>query len=47
MDCYENGILTKKDTDGIEMKLGNVESVRKILYRLRIAKASGTYWLKV
>lgn len=34
MECYEKGILTKKDTDGIEMNWGNVESVRKMLYKI-------------
>ncbi|UCF56816.1 MAG: hypothetical protein JSW15_12225 [Deltaproteobacteria bacterium] len=34
MECYDNGILTKKDTDGIEMNWGNVESVRKMLYKI-------------
>lgn len=34
MECYEKEILTKKDTDGIEMNWGNVESVRKMLYKI-------------
>jgi len=34
MECYEKGILTKKDTDGIEMNWGNTESVRKMLHRI-------------
>jgi aldehyde:ferredoxin oxidoreductase len=34
MECYERGILTKKDTDGIEMNWGNVESVRRMLYKI-------------
>jgi aldehyde:ferredoxin oxidoreductase len=37
MECYEKGIFTKTDTDGIELKFGNVEAVfamiRKIAYR--------------
>jgi aldehyde:ferredoxin oxidoreductase len=37
MECFEKGILTKKDTDGIELTFGNqealVEMVRKIAYR--------------
>ena len=28
MDCFEQGILTTADTDGIELKYGNGESVR-------------------
>lgn len=27
MECYENGILTKEDTDGIELKFGNAEAM--------------------
>ena len=27
MECYENGILTKKDTDGIEMKWGDPKAI--------------------
>ena len=34
MECYEKGILTKRDTDGIEMNWGNVESVKAILNKI-------------
>jgi aldehyde:ferredoxin oxidoreductase len=37
MECYEKGILTKADTDGLELKFGNSEAVfaliKKIAYR--------------
>jgi aldehyde:ferredoxin oxidoreductase len=37
MELYEKGILTKKDTDGLELKFGNhsilLEILRKITYR--------------
>ncbi len=37
MECYEKGIFTKADTDGIELKFGNVDAVfsmlKKIAYR--------------
>ena len=37
MECYEKGIFTKADTDGIELKFGNIEAVfamiKKIAYR--------------
>jgi aldehyde:ferredoxin oxidoreductase len=37
MECYENGILTEKDTDGLKLAYGNakaaVEMVRRIAYR--------------
>jgi len=29
MECYENGILTKEDTEGVEFKFGNVEAMLK------------------
>jgi aldehyde:ferredoxin oxidoreductase len=31
MDCYENGILTEKDMNGIEAKFGNHEALVKLL----------------
>lgn len=37
MECYEKGIFTKQDTDGLELKFGNIEAVfaliKKIAYR--------------
>ncbi len=37
MQCYENSILTKKDTDGLEMNFGNadaqIEMIQKIVRR--------------
>lgn len=39
MECYEKGILTKKDTDGLEMTWGNVEAAREMLHK--IAKREG------
>lgn len=34
MECYERGLITKKDTDGIELTWGDVEAVRAILPRI-------------
>lgn len=34
MDCYENGILTKKDLDGIEAKFGNHEALIMLLEKI-------------
>jgi aldehyde:ferredoxin oxidoreductase len=34
MELYEKGILTKKDTGGLEMNWGNAESARAMLYRI-------------
>ncbi|MFQ6086322.1 MAG: aldehyde ferredoxin oxidoreductase family protein, partial [Candidatus Bathyarchaeia archaeon] len=31
MECYERGILTKEDTNGLEMTWGNVEATKKML----------------
>jgi aldehyde:ferredoxin oxidoreductase len=31
MECFENGIITKKDTGGIELKFGNVDSMLQLL----------------
>jgi aldehyde:ferredoxin oxidoreductase len=37
MECYENGLLTKRDTEGVELRFGNheamLEMIRKIAYR--------------
>lgn len=41
MECYENGILTKKDMDGLEMNWGNVESVRKLLHKISYREGIG------
>lgn len=34
MECYEKGILTKRDLDGLEMNWGNVESLKQILHKI-------------
>lgn len=34
MECYENGILTKKDLDGIELEWGNGEGAMKLLEKI-------------
>jgi len=39
MECFEKGILTKQDTDGIEMKFGNAEGAFKLFEK--IAKRDG------
>jgi aldehyde:ferredoxin oxidoreductase len=42
MECYERGILTKDNTDGIELTFGNhealIEVIKKIAYREGIGK---------
>jgi len=39
MECYEKGILTKSDLDGLDMTWGNVEAVRELL--LKISRREG------
>jgi aldehyde:ferredoxin oxidoreductase len=34
MECYENGLLTEKDTDGIELRFGNGEAVVQMVERI-------------
>ena len=34
MDCYENGILTKKDTDGLDLRFGNAEALVEAVKRM-------------
>ncbi len=31
MECYEKGILTQKDTDGLELRFGNVEAMMRMV----------------
>ena len=39
MECYERGIFTKRDTDGLELKFGNVQAVFTLIEK--IAKREG------
>jgi aldehyde:ferredoxin oxidoreductase len=39
MECYEKGILTRGDLDGLELGWGNVEAVRELL--LKISRREG------
>jgi len=39
IECYEKGILTRNETDGLRMNWGNVESVKEML--LKIARRDG------
>ena len=41
MECYERGILTKLDTDGLEMDWGNVEAARDLLHMIAERKGIG------
>jgi aldehyde:ferredoxin oxidoreductase len=41
MECYEKGILTKKDTDGLELTFGNAEAVVEMAERIALRKGLG------
>lgn len=41
MECYEKGVFTKKDTEGLELTWGNVEAVKELLNR--IARRRGSF----
>jgi aldehyde:ferredoxin oxidoreductase len=34
MECYENGILTREDTDGIELTWGNAEAMLAMIHKI-------------
>jgi len=34
MECYEKGLITKKDTDGLELKWGDGEAVVEMLHKI-------------
>jgi len=34
MDCYENGILTLKDTDGLELTWGNADAIIELIHKI-------------
>ncbi|GAI58972.1 unnamed protein product, partial [marine sediment metagenome] len=42
IECYENGIITKADTDGIEMTWGNHESIVAMTEKLAKREGFGT-----
>jgi aldehyde:ferredoxin oxidoreductase len=34
MECFENGLITKEDTDGIDLKWGNTEAIMEALHKI-------------
>jgi len=34
MECYEKGIISKKDADGLDLTWGNVEAIRELLLKM-------------
>jgi aldehyde:ferredoxin oxidoreductase len=41
MDCYENGILSKQETDGLELKFGNAEAALKMVEKIALRDGFG------
>ncbi len=41
MECYEKGIITKKDTDGLELTFGNIDAYTKMPELIARRKAIG------
>jgi len=41
MECFENGLLTKEDTDGIELRFGNAEAMLKMIEMIGEKKGLG------
>jgi len=41
IECYEKGLLNKHDTDGIEMKWGNVASIRSMIHKIAYREGFG------
>ena len=40
MECYEKGILTEKDTDGLDLSWGNVQSEIELCHRIALRKGN-------
>lgn len=41
MECYERGIITKKETEGIELKFGNFDAAVKIIKKIAYKEGIG------
>ena len=41
MECYENGIITKKETDGIDLKFGNAQAMVKLVEDIALRRGLG------
>ena len=41
MECFEKGILTLKDTDGLDLSFGNVPAMLKMVERIALRKGLG------
>jgi len=43
IECFERGIFTAKDTDGLEMRWGNVDAAREMLLRIAHRRGFGDF----
>jgi len=43
MECYENGLLTKEDTGGLELNFGNAEAMVELLELIAYRKGFGDF----
>lgn len=41
MECFENGIITEKDTDGVDLSFGNAETVLKMIKKIAFKDGFG------
>jgi aldehyde:ferredoxin oxidoreductase len=41
MECYEKGILTKKECDGLELNFGNMEAAFKLMHKIAYRESIG------
>jgi len=41
MECYENGILTEEDTEGLDLRFGNAEAMVKMVEKIAYRKGLG------
>ena len=41
MECYENGIITKEDTEGLELTFGNAEAAVKMVEKIALREGFG------
>ena len=41
MECYEKGILTKQDTDGLELNFGNADAAIKLTEKIALREGFG------
>jgi aldehyde:ferredoxin oxidoreductase len=41
MECYERGVLTKKETDGLELRFGNAEAMIELIKKIGLREGIG------